>query len=791
MKTKTLKYSSKYLPNSFAELENGYFKAIKSHTGSGGTTAILKSDIPTIIVTPNVSHVKSKELKRNEFNTDKIRVLFIYQHSKDKLTDAFTLQKEGFKVHIYTTYKRLSVDSAFILKNFKTSHRLVADEYHIITTNDFLKITEDFLKIYKSFKTVILTTATPPEVNLFNGFQTINFINESKEAQKVEFKQFTKRAIMINQVLVEASKSKEHTIVFSNDIKIHAKTFYNNDNVVGLGLEKKIAIYNPNDNYKEIDYTKKVHVLSSSAWEGLDFTENCKVIVIGEYNRNQNHIHKKITKIDLIQSMGRARKTPEKVLFFYTMADKYLEYLKLADFKNEPYNRETQKGIIGLFSSHLTERTLCLSKVEYKGKAEIPTQLMRSVSQKQLIKNIGNYYRKDEISNNIFEHINLERVLSLEKDLSSSKGKQHGLNAKEASLFIAYKILKESGAITNLSTSTIRSTTKNQNAVLLNVMEGIALGNSTHNFLGNTIKHFPKVPARPSTLHIKIANYITQTLSLETSEFIDETQRMRIVSDSNLKNQEEALRYKRDKIKVLPFINFIGLYNVAIRSKELNIAIEKRVNEKDNDKTSQQLKREHKQFLIERLIAFNGLNHLIELEVKSRKYSTLTAHPKELRKFTTLFSIEYDITTAYPSIVAHNFSAQLGLKMQNKDFDIYTSMLCNRDEMKVKVNKALNQHTTYGLNVNVWRADLMRLLYMSEQEANIFINRFDNKGEFFEYATKIESEIIQNGMKDLHIIGGAMYRLHDAIIVYGNNIVQPNIIGLDDTRNSYTFKVAL
>lgn len=791
MKTKTLKYNSKYLPNSFAELENGYFKAIKSHTGSGGTTAILKSDIPTIIVTPNVSHVKSKELKRNEFNTDKIRVLFIYKNSIDKLSDVLELQKSGFKVHIYMTYKRIVVDSSYILNNLKHSHRLVADEYHILTTNEYMKVTEDFLKMYNSFKTVILTTATPPEVNLFNGFQTINFINESKEAQKVEFKQFTKRATMINQILFEAARSKEHTIIISNDIDLHAKKFYNNDNVVGLGLEKKIAIYNPNDNYKEIDYTKKVHVLSSSAWEGLDFTENCKVIIVAEYSFNFKAAHKWITKIDLIQSMGRARKTPEKVLFFYTMADRFMQRFKLEDFTTKPFYKETQKGIIALFSSHLTERTLCLSKVEYKGKAEIPTQLMRCVSQKQLIKNIDTYYRKDEISNNVFEHINLARVLSLEKDLSSSKGKQYGLNEKEACLFIAYKILKESGAITNLCTSTIRSTTKNQNTLLLNVMKGITLANNTHNFLGNTIKRFEKVPARPSTLHIKIANYITQTLSLETSEFIDETQRMRIVSDSNLKNQEEALRYKRDKIKVLPFINFIGLYNVAIRSKELNLAIESKVNEKDNDKTSQQLKREHKQFLIERLIAFNGLNHLIELEVKSRKYSTLTAHPKELRKFTTLLSIEYDITTAYPSIVAHNFSAQLGFKMQNKDFDIYTSMLCNRDEMKVKVNKALNQHTTYGLNVNVWRADLMRFLYMSEQEANIFINRFDKKGEFFEYATKIESEIIQNGMKDLHIIGGAMYRLHDAIIVYGNNIVQPNIIGLDDTGNSYTFKVAL
>ena len=786
-KTIAIEYQSTYLPTSFSELNNGYFKAIKSHTNSGGTYAILKSNIPSFILTPNVSHIKSKEYQKETFNTDKVRVLYIYKGSNDKLADFYQLQEQGFIVHVYTTYNRFVIDKEYIIKNFKDSHRLVADEFHILTTNEYMKVTDDFIKLYKDFKTVILTTATPSEIDLFKEFLTINFINTIKPSQLVDFKQFSKRSLMINQAVIEVQKTDKHVIVISNDIKIHANLFYNNDNIVGAGLEKKVAIYNPNDDYKEIDYNKRIHVLSSSAWEGLDFTEECIVVVLAEYSNNRKGIHKWVTKIDLIQSIGRSRKATEKALFFYIMQDGFLDILK-ADNTEDIYTQETNKGIASLFAKNINRDTKAICKTEYQGKAEIPADISKKLSAKEIFKNISVYHRTNEIIENIFDHINLSRIIRIEKDLSSSKGKQYGLNETEASLMLIYKVLKDAKLLQSLSSKKYSTNHECIRTIIADFNKGIALANNTNGFLNTIVKEFSEVPKRPSTFVIQLANHFTNGLLLETDAFLYD---YRIKSEKSLYNQHHEQQYKRDRKKVLPVINIIGLSNISKRDNSLNIAIQLKVNEKDNTFTSAQYKRNHKQFLIERLIAFNGLNHLIELERQSRKYSTLTSHPKELRAFTTLHTIECDISTAYPTIVGNYFSEALGKKMQEPTFDIYSSATLSRSEMKVEVNKTLNQHTEYGFNINQWRFDLMKYLHMNSIEAIEYTNKFNTRGAFFEYATVIEAEVINNAKEQLNVIGSSMYRLHDALEVFGANGVKTDkLIGLDSNNNKYQFKIS-
>ena len=783
MHKKEFKYNSRYIPKEFSQL-TGRIIALKSHTGSGGTTAILKSEIPSIIVTPNVSQIKSKE-EKDSFNNEKIQVLFLYKGSKDKLKDYNKYLQQGKIVHIYTTYKRLVIDKHYLIKNFSETHRLVADEYHILSTNEYLNVTDEFIDIHKEFKNVLLTTATPPHVNLFKGFEKYLFLNTSKKKKDVSYHKFETNQIMLNELLnVVSQNDKNHTIIFTNDIKVHAKTFEENDNIVGKGLEKKVAIYNTNNNYKTIDYSKKIHVISSSGFEGLDFEEDANIFVLASFNHNPNTIYKQITKIDLIQAIGRVRKETKNINFFYTMANGFIETLKVKEEKNE-FHKEQKKGILALFSDKINETTLPIRKVKYNCEKQLKTPKIKAISQRQLLKNISQYRHKKDIQENIFNHINLSRVLKIEKDLSSAKGEQYGLNEIEGSLFIAEKILKNSNCIDLVSNNINKNTSKNIKALLDNVMQGISLANHKYGFLNNYVVEFPKLKKTPTQVHVKISDYINN-LNLETSEFLNTG--IRPIS-TKLKNQEEENKFKRDKRKILDYINFIGLYKTSYRSKELNIAIEEKVNERDNDLTSQQYKRNHKQFLIERLIVFNGLNHLIELEVKSRKYSTLTSHPKVLRKFTTFNSFEFDMQTAYPVIVANHISRNLRIKKQSENFDIYDIKGLTRDEAKVVVNKTLNTHINI-IRKDEWKYNLMKYVHLSSSEADLFIKRFSKKGSFFEYASAIEKDVIKNASDKVSIIGATTYRLHDAIIVFGKINLIKDLEGFDNQGFKYNFKVA-
>jgi hypothetical protein len=779
MKNRVVNYIDKYLPKEFAELNNGYYKAIKSHTGSGGTTAMLKGNIPTIILTPNVSHIKSKEANRINFDTNNIKVIYLYQGCQDKLSDYINYKNKGFTVHIYTTYHRFILESFSFEQLFSNSHRLVADEYHVLTTNEYMKVTDSFLKLYKEFKTVILTTATKPEVDLFSTFETVSFVNTAKPKQVVKYKQFGKRSQMIKQLISECNNSDSHIVLLSNDIELHAKLFIDTDNVVGQGLEKKVAIYNPNHNYKEIDYSKKIHVLSCAAWEGLDFEEDCRVIAVAEFTNSDYKAHKVMTKTDLIQGFGRGRKSIKDVCFFYTKSHSYIEDLRASNFKDNIYKEETKRGVLALLSNHLNEHSYSMKRVNYQDKIEIDTKkIIKAFSQKDLVNNISKYPYRNDVANNIFDHLSLSRIIERKEDLSSCKGKQYGLNETEACLFLTHKILSNSGALGNVSSKVVSRTNSTIKYLIEDVLKGISLANSEIGFLNGTVKNMIEPPKRPTTLQKKIAATI-QNLGLETEFFLNGSQSLQ---DTSLLNQEESFKFQRDRAKVLLYVNLIGLYNSSKVNSSLKEAIEKKANEKDSDKTTQQYKQQHKQFLIERLIAFNGLTHLIELEVKSRRYSTLTSHPSELRKFTTLHSIEYDIEAAYPTIVAHKFSKNLDV---NK---VYYSKENSRKEMKVIVNTLLNQHTENGYNINHWRNGLVRNLSMSLKEANYFIERFNKKGSFFEYASNIEETVINSIKPRINVVGSTAYRLHDAFIVFGTNRLD-NVVGFDTENEPYKFNI--
>ena len=90
---KQVDYTGDYLPIEFSKLNNGYFKAEKSHTGAGGTHGMLSSDIESIIVTPNTSHVEGKEAEREKFESDKKKVLDVRFPKEEQEKNVGLLEK--------------------------------------------------------------------------------------------------------------------------------------------------------------------------------------------------------------------------------------------------------------------------------------------------------------------------------------------------------------------------------------------------------------------------------------------------------------------------------------------------------------------------------------------------------------------------------------------------------------------------------------------------------------------------------------------------------------------------
>ena len=150
-KVHTIEFKDKYLPNSFSIHQQPKYKALKSHCGSGGTSVLLASDDSCIVLTPNASQVKDKEEKGIHNLPANVKVLFIYKDSEDRFKDVIYYQQKGFVVNVYTTYAQLNTNADNILQ-FKDSHRLICDEYHSLTANEYMNLLKATTKAIKEWK---------------------------------------------------------------------------------------------------------------------------------------------------------------------------------------------------------------------------------------------------------------------------------------------------------------------------------------------------------------------------------------------------------------------------------------------------------------------------------------------------------------------------------------------------------------------------------------------------------------------------------------------------------------
>lgn len=787
----TIEFKGKYLPNSFAIHQQPKYKALKSHCGSGGTSVLLASLDSCIVLTPNASQVKDKEEKGIHNLPDNVKVLFIYKDSKDRFKDVTYYQNKGFVVNVYTTYAQLNTNENNVLQ-FKDSHRLICDENHSLTANEYMNLLKATTKAIKGFKRVMLTTATENAIPIFNELPVIYYKGIDKPIIPIEFREFENLNKIKSFVQNVSEATNKHVIIVSNNIKVHRDFFADCDHFVGDTLEKKIAPFHENTDFISFDYSKKIHIISSTAWEGVDFNEDAICIIIGEYSHNKFKRPYGLTAINVFQSAMRRRGNIEQTMFLYTASKNYFNKLEEARIEDN-FTAEIKEGIKQLFEfkkSDAFERVNVDSVIltDAKDYTKHPHEIF---------KNLSKYEHTENIIQNIFEHININRIVQVNRDNETMRdGRQFGLNIKETLFYLSHGITNRCNgfdAFYNMNFDSCRKD-KQHNLVFEQVFKAISKAYYTHGFLADILKSecFYEGDIRLNGFGRVIYTYIIDSVinskSATSRAYADN---ITMFYNNNVKMSEQGIQYAENQIHIEEhkralkqkeiYLNYIVFYSLKRGSNLLKMVTAEakeyinsnlyKLKQKKHDKpiTEKQLIANHKMYVIENLLAYHNKTNIIALRRGNREFSLLTSHARPLRKLTPFIVSEMDFKSLYPTIAGNMCSKNMKEKVENGT--IYNSNELTRDEMKVLVNRAFNLHEKNMRLHN--RIDELIRAGMLEAEAYNFATIFAKKGSFYDHATKIEEELTKELMDRLKVLHTPKYRLHDAIVVFGNYNLEP------------------
>ena len=804
---------------------------VKGSTGYGGTTAALNDTrFCNIVATPNTSHVinKQKTIGANG-GAAGYRIFYIYQDSNDRWSSVLNYLKTGRKFHVYTTFKNLHT----ALTNYEneiTSDkvRLVIDEYQQLYALSFTDYIEDFNSKILGFEGLVLTSATFHKFKHHKGLSNLplNVIYKKEHIKRraVDYVINAKVGNVIEQIKRNL-EANINTYVFTNEIDIF-KSQINADTITGATLGLKIAFYSDANNSHELDPSKNIHIISSSAYEGIDIYEkDCEVLIYGSYNHSGKKDHLLIGENDLYQITGRFRNGYKKATLFIDKANGFDEWLdsERAEILNlESKLDKTQSTNIAAYYSQLPS----LSKAaQYDKKLDV-YDLIRShkfsvrfdfkvrsvnvITKRNLakvqpsiaLKRIG-LKEAHAVASDPTRFLGY-RIIDNE-DKSKRTGYHSGLNIDDILLYLIRDFIGEDKVLLKTAKQFDSKTNQRRGRSELlksvyDVLSFFVLSNEYGAYFKNVLAdrnfnedYLSSKASRFNSFQRAFLQCLDSVTRTNLGTLLREVPKTYKLDTQLTEAQATQLKNIGDRI-----FNFVWLYNTRLtKGTEIRHDLENAIakyaqsdkykTKKEEDRpTISELIKQHKSYLLDVFLSLHNLTEQIAIVKADRAYSTITAHPSDLRKITPSKFVEVDFRQLNPRIAAMWLDSQGHSELLNKirGGDIYKIKSKTRDEGKRMINTVLNLHSKHKT-----RDKSLIQIGLSTEAAQLWARTFARSGSFFEFATKVERKLVE-AVADYYRDNLAEgYRLHDAYIVQGQPIDTKHLkeVTLEYQGEKYTF----
>lgn len=826
--------------------DKGRYLAIKGTTGYGGTTAALNdTQFCNIIATPNTSHVLNKKAKLGaNGGAGGFRIFYIYADSSDRWKDVLKYASAGRKFHVYTTFANLTL----ALSDYKNEllelgegieevsppTRIIIDEYQQLwASSGYAESTSKLVSHLLEFKNLILTSASYPK------FQHHKLISSLRKEFTYNPKHTHKRQVNLikggteGNVIKRAQANLEKgisTYIFTNEVKVF-QAFLNQDVLTGEALGLKIAFYHGRQS-TTIDPSKKIHIISSAGYEGIDIEDSdCEAIIYGRYTKGEEHNHLLIGELDLYQILGRFRNGYKTAYFYPRKSDGFNQYidLKAGEVKalSEKLTRLKKSGDLEAYYSlmptlqasaemdkildvhDLTRQSRFSPKIQFTIKLEhkvekfklaglSPSEMMAKVSLKDA----------KHIAANPFDYMAYKKLNN--EDKTKRTGYQSGLNIDDLLIYLIRDLIGEDEALLRLVKVFDENLTRRGRIKLTKgVFDALSFFVLTDEHSAFYEKELADRNFNIEYLSEKITRFngfqraLIQRFNTLTCTVLgtglDEYPKVYNLAMQPTDSQVTKLRFLSDKI-----FNYIWLYSARmdkgtpIREDFEQVATEYLKTEKAKERQAQRIKEglkpmtitsltaEHREYLKDLFLALGNKEGEFAIVKDDREYSKITAHPSALRGITPSQLIELDFRTLNPRIAGMWLDSQgfPELLAKVEQGDVYDIKNTSRDKAKVKVNTALNLHSKHER-----REKNFIEIGMRPDAAQVFADAFKIKGSFFRFATSIEKQLCRLVADAVEMNQAQTTRLHDAVLVQRKTIEAelPESVKIRFNGKDYTY----
>lgn len=805
---------SKYLNKDLLS-EGGQYLLLKGATGYGGTTAALNdSTFCNIVATPNTSHVinKQKSIGSNG-GAAGFRIFYIYGGSLDSWSGVLNYLKKGGAFHVYTTFSNLHK----ALTNYSTSLtqsnvRVIIDEYQqLYSMASYAEVHEDLSQRIQGFKNLILTSATFHKYGHHRGISHLKtklaYSVLHDEKRDVEYISNAKPANVTARIRKNVEEGIS-TYVFTNEIKIFRDQI-NADTLTGNTLALKIAFYSDTKQTKEIDTSKKVHIISSSGYEGIDiFESDCEVLIYGKYSKHKHSDHLRVGENDLYQITGRFRNGYTSAKFY---EDKLEGYDAFIDAENAKV-LEREQGLAALKAAGGPAYYMALPTLEQSAKYDKTLDVYDLIRghkfsprfrfKKSTAIKVGRQRLINIQPSKLLQRANLADAKAIaenpsnflaykvldQEDKAKRKGYHSGLNIDDILIYLIRDFIGDSDhlirAARRYDVKKHRDDRARMVKAVYDVLSFFVLSDefgayfekelSERNF---NLDYLSKKSKYFNGFQLALIQHLNTTLWALWGIDINKHPKLPKVCTKPTEAQTVRLKSMSQKL-----FNFIWLYNTRATKgsafrQDLDAAIAQYIGsdkykEKhpEGDITASDLVRSHREYLLDVFLSFSNLDETFTIKKDGREYSRITAHPSPLRLVTPSRLKEIDFRQLNPRIAAMWLDSKGHPELLNKVQlgDIYNLQGLSRNKAKVKINTALNLHQAHERREKNYIE-----LGMSAPAAKLWASAFEAKGSFFRFAATIEKKLVEKVADYYRDYNAEGFRLHDAYITQEKTISVP------------------
>lgn len=801
----------------------GSFCLLKGGTGYGGTTTALNSSGKfLIIITPNRQHVIGKEAQYpTRRNAAGVPLSFIYGGSDDKWGNA--IQKGG---HIYCTYDQLILqifaDGGLVSKrgyDFIGRYDFIVDEYHLMPLINGYRFNVG-AKLFQYFRMVmspsgvdakatesrvIFTSASYFDLSKvdINIPKHLYYTDKHNETPTLNHYINSNRNAVIHRANEGLTEGYEHIFIFTQKVEIF-QSFIEPDTMTGALLGSKLALYTDEDSDEtKLDLSKRIHIISSTAWTGYDIYEsNSLVLIYGEYGINRTHLL--IGEEDIFQIIGRFRNGCKNVEL-HTKTHKSFQAL-LSDFpkwiEGEDELKEIRAEIVYNDTTMVTDRYHKSLRFKYRIRKSIPKRktILQHPTLVDAFRHLGiksaHYY-----ANHIHENIQYRKV----NESRTKRNSFHsGLRPLDATFILMVSMIGEHPSFRRILELYEEGNKKNKDRALKGIVsdfyqvicqatqsdefqslvdEQFSEYNVNWDRLYEAIDNPERLPERFRLLQYAVGDLFTALYPAQTlgkvglieemcnTTYIDDVQ-----FSSNKNQNTNKIKAFSDTGNLIPKVyDFVYLYNSLMLPSAVITTIAKWEYECDTEAQKDgwvKYKKAMQSACFDYWLGRKGLNADISIITESREYNGFVMGKKVIRALLPTNVIEVDVKAIAPNVAAAYLKSLESDSYADaiKD-DAYTLIDANgkridRDIAKKMVNTALN----LWKQTPEQRITALKKIGMKEIEASVFVRRFPNRGDWYRYYTAIERNLMQGILEPLGLNYG---RLHDAVYIpshYENQI---------------------